>query len=56
MERERMDLESYFRGMSCEVAECVYEEKRESTSLHAPRRPHRLYANPAFIQVVTKTF
>src|SRR5947209_20198378 len=50
MEREWIDLESYFRGVACEVAERVYEEKRESASLHAPRRARHLPAHPAFIQ------
>jgi hypothetical protein len=55
-EREWIDLESYFRGVACKVAERVYEEKRERASLHAPRRARHLPADPAFIHVVTKTF
>lgn len=32
MGSERVDLESYFRGVAREVAERVYEEKREGTT------------------------
>lgn len=39
METERTDLESYFRSVAREVAERVYEEKREGASRSATRPP-----------------